>query len=259
MQWTDEGIVLGSKRHGEANAILELMTRAHGRHLGLVRGGAGSRLRPVLQPGNRISSTWRARLDEHLGHYAVEGLDARAASFLPVPHALYGMTHLAALCRLLPERDPHPQIHAALEGVLDALLDPRRAGASVVRFELLLLAELGFGLDLATCAASGTENDLVYVSPKSGRAVSRQAGDPWKDRLLALPAFLREALDPSSQDIADGFVLTGFFLVRHVLEPHGLSFADARASFIAALAHDARRPSNEANGPGPLVARPAAR
>ena len=259
MQWTDEGIVLGSKRHGEANAILELMTRAHGRHLGLVRGGASSRLRPVLQPGNRISSTWRARLDEHLGHYAVEGLDARAASFLPVPHALYGMTHLAALCRLLPERDPHPQIHAALEGVLDALLDPRRAGASVVRFELLLLAELGFGLDLATCAATVAENDLVYVSPKSGRAVSRQAGDPWKDRLLALPAFLREALDPSPQDIADGFALTGFFLARHVLEPRGLGFADARASFIAALEHDAQRPSNEANGPGPLVARPAVR
>jgi DNA repair protein RecO (recombination protein O) len=176
-----------------------------------------------------------------------------------VSHALYGMTHLAALCRLLPERDPHPQIHAALEGVLDALLDPRRAGASVVRFELLMLAELGFGLDLGTCAATGAENDLAYVSPKSGRAVSRQAGDPWKDRLLVLPAFLREALDPSPQDIADGFVLTGFFLARHVLEPRGLSFADARACFIAALAHDARRPSNEANGPGPLVVRPAAR
>jgi DNA repair protein RecO (recombination protein O) len=242
MQWTDEGIVLGSKRHGEANAILELMTRAHGRHLGLVRGGASSRLRPVLQPGNRVSSTWRARLDEHLGHYVVEGLDARAASFLPVPHALYGMTHLAALCRLLPERDPHPQIHAALEEVLDGLLDRRRAGAGVVRFELLLLAELGFGLDLSTCAASGAEDDLVYVSPKSGRAVSRQAGEPWKDRLLLLPAFLREAVagDPSPQDVADGFVLTGFFLARHVLEPRGLSLADARASFIAALEHDAR-------------------
>jgi DNA repair protein RecO (recombination protein O) len=242
MQWTDEGIVLGSKRHGEANAILELMTRAHGRHLGLVRGGASSRLRPVLQPGNRISSTWRARLDEHLGHYVVESLDARAASFLPVPHALYGMTHLAALCRLLPERDPHPQIHAALEGVLDGLLDPRRAGASIVRFELQLLAELGFGLDLSTCAASGAENDLVYVSPKSGRAVSRPAGEPWKDRLLVLPAFLRETLadDPSPQDIADGFALTGFFLARHVLEPRGLCLADARASFIAALQRDAR-------------------
>jgi DNA repair protein RecO (recombination protein O) len=251
MQWTDEGIVLGSKRHGEANAILELMTRAHGRHLGLVRGGTSSRLRPVLQPGNRISSTWRARLDEHLGHYVVEGLDARAASFLPVPHALYGVTHLAALCRLLPERDPHPQIHAALEEVLDGLLDPRRAGAGVVRSELLLLAELGFGLDLSACAASGAEDDLVYVSPKSGRAVSRQAGEPWKDRLLLLPAFLREAVagDPSPQDVADGFVLTGFFLARHVLEPRGLSLVDARASFIAASTTLARQ-LDEANEPG---------
>jgi DNA repair protein RecO (recombination protein O) len=260
MQWTDEGIVLGSKRHGEANAILELMTRAHGRHLGLVRGGASSRLRPVLQPGNRVSATWRARLDEHLGHYVVEGLDARAASFLSVPHALYGMTHLAALCRLLPERDPHPQSHAALEGVLDGLIDPRRAGTSVVRFELLLLAELGFGLDLSTCAASGTADDLVYVSPKSGRAVSRQAGEPWKDRLLVLPAFLREASagDPSPQDVADGFALTGFFLTRHVLEPRALSLADARASFIAALAHDARAATG-AERTGPLMARPVVR
>jgi DNA repair protein RecO (recombination protein O) len=242
MQWTDEGIVLGVKRHGEANAILEVMTCGHGRHLGLVRGGAGSRLRPVLQPGNRVSSTWRARLDEHLGHYVVEALDARAASYLLVPHALYGVTHLAALCRLLPERDPHPQIHAALDDVLDGLLDPCRAGPSVVRFELQLLAELGFGLDLATCAATGGEADLVYVSPKSGRAVSRQAGEPWKDRLLRLPAFLGQSYagDASLRDIApqlvaDGFALTGFFLVRHVLEPRGLNLADARASFIAAL------------------------
>src|SRR5271165_7248597 len=136
MQWVDEGIVLGSKRLGEANAILELMTREHGRHLGLVRGGTGSRLRPVLQAGNRVSALWQARLDEHLGHYTIEALDARAAAFLPIPHALYGVTHLAALCRLLPERDPHPQIHAALAELLaDDLLDSRRAGASVVRFE----------------------------------------------------------------------------------------------------------------------------
>src|SRR5262249_49527872 len=136
-----------------------------------------------------------------------------------------------------------PQSHAALEGVLDGLIDPRRAGASVVRFELLLLAELGFGLDLSTCAASGTEDDLVYVSPKSGRAVSRQGGRAWKGRPLGLAALLREASaagDPSPQDVADGFALTGFFLTRHVLEPRGLSLADARASFIAAFAHDAR-------------------
>jgi DNA repair protein RecO (recombination protein O) len=241
MQWTDEGIVLGVKRHGEANAILELMTREHGRHLGLVRGGASSRQRPVLQPGNRVSATWRARLDEHLGLYVAEGLDARAASFLSVPHALYGMTHLAALCRLLPERDPHPQMHALLEAVLDDLLDLRRAGPSVVRFELELLAELGFGLDLASCAASGSEVDLVYVSPKSGRAVSRQAGEPWKERLLPLPAFLGEGhadADMTAQDIADGFKLTGFFLVRYALEPRGVALADARASFIATVLRD---------------------
>jgi DNA repair protein RecO (recombination protein O) len=245
MQWTDEGIVLGIKRHGEANAILEVLTCGHGRHLGLVRGGAGSRLRPVLQPGNRVSSTWRARLDEHLGHYVVEGLDARAASFLLIPHALFGVTHLAALCRLLPERDPHPQIHDMLDEVLDGLLDPRRAAPSVARFELQLLAELGFGLDLASCAATGGESDLVYVSPKSGRAVSRQAGEPWKDRLLPLPAFLCEGYagesslrDVAPKDVADAFALTGFFLVRHVLEPRGLNLADARASFIAAVLRD---------------------
>src|SRR5205814_4061997 len=139
------------------------MTRGHGRHLGLVRGGAGSRLRPLLQPGNRVSATWKARLDEHLGLYVVEGVDVRAAAFLQVPHALYGVTHLAALCRLLPERDPHPQIHAALDHVLDGLLDLRHAGPSIVRFELMMLAELGFGLDLATCAATGSDEDLIYV------------------------------------------------------------------------------------------------
>jgi DNA repair protein RecO (recombination protein O) len=242
MQWSDEGIVLGSRRHGEGNAILELMTRTRGRHLGLVRGGAGSRLRPVLQPGNAVGCTWRARLDEHLGHYAIEPLDARAAAFLSVAHALYGMTHLAALCRLLPERDPHPQIYAALTQVLEGLIDAHHAAPDMVRFELTLLAELGFGLDLSACAASGEKTDLVYVSPKSGRAVSRQAGEPWHDRLFALPAFLRESSveEPSPQDIADGFALTGFFLAHRVLEPRGLNLAEARASFIAAVGREVR-------------------
>jgi DNA repair protein RecO (recombination protein O) len=168
------------------------MTCAHGRHLGLVRGGAGSKLRPVLQAGNRIMSTWRARLDEHLGHYVIEGLDARAASFLQVPHALYGVTHLAALCRLLPERDPHPQIHAALDEVLDGLVDPRHAAPSVVRFELMMLAELGFGLDLATCAATGSDEDLVYVSPSRDGRYRGSRASRGRDRLLPLPAFLGE-------------------------------------------------------------------
>jgi DNA repair protein RecO (recombination protein O) len=236
MQWTDEGIVLGVKRHGEANAIIELMTREHGRHLGLVRGGAGSRLRPILQPGNRVSATWRARLDEHLGHYIVEGLDLPAAGLFGVAHAVYGVTHLGALCRLLPERDPHPLIHAALEEVLGCLIDARRAGPHVVRFELQLLAELGFGLDLDRCAATGVTNELAYVSPRSGRAVSRQAGRPWHDKLLRLPAFLGEAAGaPSAADLADGFTVTGFFLTRHAFEPRGLAVPDARASFVNAV------------------------
>jgi DNA repair protein RecO (recombination protein O) len=236
MQWTDEGIVIGVKRHGEANAILELMTREHGRHLGLVRGGFGSRLKPVLQVSNSVSATWRARLDEHLGNYTVEGLSLRASNFFASPHAIYGVGHLAALMRLLPERDPHAGLYSVFEEILDRLEDPVLAAPLVVRFELQLLSELGFGLDLTQCASTGATGDLIYVSPKSGRAVSRDAGEPWADKMLRLPAFLRErqAL-PAGRDLADGFALTGFFLARYVLEPRGLSLTDERAHFIAAL------------------------
>ena len=235
MEWTDDGIVLGTRRHGEANAIVEVMTRDHGRHLGLVRGGGGSRLRPVLQPANTVRVTWRARLDEHLGHYVVEPLRLHAASQAAASHVVYGVMHLAALCRLLPERDPHPQVHDRLVAVLDQFDEPLAAAMHVVRFELQLLAELGFGLDLASCAATGAQSELGYVSPKSGRAVSRAAGAPWQDRQLRLPAFLSAAVTPSPEDIADGFALTGFFLARRVLEPRGLAFAQAREGFVAAV------------------------
>ena len=234
MEWTDEAIVLGMRRHGEANAILEVMTRAHGRHLGLVRGGAGSRLRPILQPGNGVRATWRARLDEHLGHFVVEGMRLRAGAFMTAAHAAYGITHLAALCRLLPERDPHEAVHAALEAVLDHLENRTLAAALVARFELAMLGELGFGLDLHQCAATGAIADLIYVSPKTGRAISRLAGEPWRERLLRLPAFLHEEGEPAGDDIAAAFALTGFFLLRHVLEPRGGVLPDARERFIAA-------------------------
>jgi DNA repair protein RecO (recombination protein O) len=238
MEWTDSGIVLGVRRHGEANAILELMTREHGRHLGLVRGGAGRRLRPVLQPGNSVRAVWRARLDEHLGHFAVEGLQLRAASFLPVAHAVFGVTHVAALCRLLPERDPHPAIYDAVLAILDRMHDRALAGAGVARLELQLIAELGFGLDLAACAISGQAGDLAYVSPKSGRAVSRAAGTPWHDKLLRLPRFLGEEelrAAPSPEELADGFALTGFFLNRYVFEPRGEREPEARGRFLGAI------------------------
>jgi DNA repair protein RecO (recombination protein O) len=242
MDWTDEGIVLGVRRHGEANAILEVMTRAHGRHLGLVRGGAGSRMRPILQPGNDVRVTWRARLDEHLGHFVVEGQKLRAAELMVAAHAAYGVTHLAALCRLLPERDPHDEVHAALAHALDHMQERALSAVLVARFELQLLAELGFGLDLDQCAATGATAELVYVSPKSGRAVSRLAGDPWRDRMLRLPQFLGpdwEGAEPLPQELGDAFALTGFFFERNVLSPRGLAMHDARASFINAVLRSA--------------------
>jgi DNA repair protein RecO (recombination protein O) len=238
MEWSDIGIVLGARRHGETSAVVELMTREHGRHLGLVRGGSGARHAAVLQAGNLVSATWRARLDEHLGNYAIEGLDLRAASYLSTAHALYGLNHLAALCRLLPERDPHRPVFDLLEHTIAELAEPAPAAALVAQFELALLAELGFGLDLLSCAATGTTADLVYVSPKSGRAVSRSAGEPWRDKLLTLPAFLG-ATDPgapSAAELRDGFALTGFFLARHVFEPRGEPLPDARHHFNAAVA-----------------------
>jgi DNA repair protein RecO (recombination protein O) len=179
---------------------------------------------------------WRARLDEHLGHYTVEGLRLRTGALLSASHAVYGITHLAALTRLLPERDPHPAIYGALEVMLDALHDVRVAAPLIVRFELQLLAELGFGLALDQCAATGIGDDLVYVSPKSGRAVSREAGEPWRDKLLRLPAFLAgDQAEPSAVDLSDGFAMTAFFLSRHVLEPRGLTLSDAREPFIATV------------------------
>lgn len=238
MEWTDEGIVLGVRRHGESSAIVELLTRAHGRHLGLARGGAGSRMRPLLQPGNSVRAVWRARLDEHLGYYAIEGTRLRAATVLASPHAVYGVTHLASLARLLPERDPHEDIYDMLDRVLDDFDDVGEAAAHLIKFELAMLAELGFGLDLESCAATGETADLIYVSPKSGSAVSRQAGDPWRDRLLRLPPFLRQEGGPdgwSDQDLQDGFRLTGLFLLRHVLEPRGQGHSDARDGFINAV------------------------
>jgi DNA repair protein RecO (recombination protein O) len=236
MQWIDEGIVLGVRRHGETSVILELMTLERGRHLGLVRGGAGTRLRGVLQPGNSLRATWRARLDDHLGNYAVEGIHLRAATFLDAAHAVHGVTHLAALCRLLAEREPHARIHGTLEAILDALDDPSAVAPMIARFELDFLAELGFGLDLSSCAATGSTDDLIYVSPRSGRAVSRTGGEAYKEKLLRLPDFLRaEAETPSSGDLADAFALTGFFLERHAFAPRGLAMPDARGRFVSAI------------------------
>lgn len=247
MEWKDDGIVVGVRRHGESSVVLELMTREHGRHLGLVRGGRSSRLQPILQPGNGVEASWRARLDDHLGTYAVEGTHLRAAALMGSAPALYGLAHLGQLVRLLPERDPHPAVYEALDLVIGTLQEPRAAAALIVRFELAILAELGFGLDLSACAVTGAMEDLAFVSPKSGRAVSRAAAEPWAGRLLVLPPFLREGQGrawPTRDDITAGFALTAHFFARHVEEQRGLPVHETRNAFVGAVMarHDPDEP-----------------
>jgi DNA repair protein RecO (recombination protein O) len=237
LEWCDEGLVIGVKRHGETSAIIEALTKAHGRHLGLVRGGRSARLQSLLQPGNSLGLVWRARLDEHLGSYAIEPLNLRAGRLISSGLALAGVSYLGALLRLLPERDPHESLHEALEIIADHLDLAEVAPALIARFELQVLAECGFQLDLERCAASGSREELIYVSPKSGRAVSAAAGAPWRDRLLALPAFLRvdnASAAPTAGEIVDAFRLTGFFLERDLFGPRGLPMPDARRAFLAA-------------------------
>jgi len=190
MEWRDEGIILGTRKHGETSAILEVMTRLHGRHLGLVRGGRSRRQQPVLQAGNRVALIWRARLDEHLGTFQAEAVELNAARLIESASSIHGLQVLAAHFRLLPERDPHERLFETLCLVIDHLGDAQAAGELLLRFEMLLLDELGFGLDLSECAVTGARDLLAYVSPKSGRAVCLAAAEPWKDRLLALPAFM---------------------------------------------------------------------
>lgn len=245
MEWTDEGIILGTRRHGETSLILELMTRRHGRHLGLVRGGRSRRRQPFLQPGNTLEITWRARLDEHLGSLAVEPTIERASRLMGHASGIHGLQLLASHLRLLPERDPHPALYGALSAILDALDEPAVAGELLVRFELAILEDLGFGLDLTRCAATGGVDDLAYVSPKTGRAVGRLPGEEYRDRLLALPAFLldRAANTPTDDDIRAAFVLTGYFFARHVYEPRGTAAPPSRNTLIALLRTGERAPA----------------
>jgi DNA repair protein RecO (recombination protein O) len=237
MEWSDEGVVLGVRPHGEAGAVLELFTREHGRHLGLVHGGRSRKLRPVLQVGNHLNATWKARLADNLGHFGVELRKGYAALAMDAPAALAALTSIAGLARLLPERDPHPNLYEITLFVLGYLDERTVWPALVVRWELALLEELGFGLDLASCAATGRTDTLIYVSPKSGRAVSAGAGEPYKERLLALPEFLRgqSPAAVTDADVERGFALTGYFLEQRVLRPRDMTMPEARGRLLSYL------------------------
>jgi DNA repair protein RecO (recombination protein O) len=237
MLWTDEGVVLAIRRHGESAAIASVFTRGHGRHAGLVRGGFGRRARPLYQQGNVLQVTWRARLAEQLGALSGELTDPLAARLMADPERLAGLASACALLETtLPERDPHPRLYDGLRELLGQLAGARPWLEGYVRFELALLAELGFGLDLSRCAVSGASEDLVYVSPRSGRAVSRGAAGVYADRLLPLPPFLLGLGRSDPAQLAAGLRLTGTFLRRHLFDASDRAPPEARDRLLARLA-----------------------
>jgi DNA repair protein RecO (recombination protein O) len=239
MQWEDEGIVLAARRHGEGALIVHLLTREHGRHAGLVRGGQGRKLSTVYQIGNRVSAQWKARLAEHLGLLSGELLRGHAARVIDDPARLACLSAAVALAEAsLAEREPHPRAFAGLSALLDSLDADRGWAVGYVEWEMLLLAELGFGLDLTRCAATGSTADLVYVSPKSGHAVSAAAGAPYREKLLRLPRFLLAPAPetaPAPDDVLDGVALTGYFLEARVFQPQDRAIPPARARFVDLL------------------------
>ena len=250
MEWRDEGTILGVRRHGENAVVLELMTREHGRHLGLVHGGRSRTKQPLLQPGNTVETRWRGRLSDHLGTYAVEPVRLRAGDLLGSAVALHGVQAASALLRLVPERESHPGLAEGLQVLLDGLGDPAVAAVLMVRFELQVLDELGFGLDLRRCGATGRSETLTHVSPRTGRAVTAEVAAPYGDRLLELPRFLRgdrpagDNRVGSWDDLAAGFALTDHFLTLYrseagIAAPVGA--LDPRARFIEAVRHELSR------------------
>lgn len=237
MQWSDEAIVLAVRPHGETAAVVDMLTREHGRFAALVHGGRSRRLRPILQIGNHTDVTWKARLAEQLGHATLELRRGYAAEAMEDAARLMCLTSIASLTGLLPERDPHPNLFEVTLFVLSFLDDDTAWPPLYARWELLLLDEMGYGLDLSTCAATGRNDDLIYVSPRTGRAVSASAGEPYRDRLLSLPAFLRPGRvgGASAHDVVDALRLTGYFLESRIATPRGGKLPDVRSRLAATL------------------------
>jgi DNA repair protein RecO (recombination protein O) len=231
MKWADDAVVLSARPHGETSTIVQLLTRVHGRHAGLVRGGQGSRLRGIYQAGNRVSANWSGRLPEHLGTLECELVNSYAARVMDDSDRLSALSAATAVCEgAMAEREPHPGCFEGLLALLDALEGEHWAEV-YVRWEVALLAELGFGLDLSACAAGGDNDHLAYVSPRSGRAVSLSAGTPYREKLLTLPAFLVGRGEGGRAEVAEGLALTGFFLERHLFHPHDKALPSARQRF----------------------------
>ncbi|TQV80954.1 DNA repair protein RecO [Denitrobaculum tricleocarpae] len=233
MEWTDDGIVLSVRPHGETAAIIHVLTPERGRHAGLVQGGQGRKARAIYQPGNRLVVTWSGRLADNLGSFKCELETSHAARLLDQPRRLTALTAAAAICeRALPEREAHPACFHGFLALLDALEGDHWAEI-YVRWELGLLADLGFGLDLSACAAGGDNDQLAYVSPRTGRAVSLAAGEPYRDRLLPLPPFLIGRGAGGPEEVAQGLQLSSYFLERSVFHLQDRPLPPARERLAA--------------------------
>ncbi|HEX8232647.1 MAG TPA: DNA repair protein RecO [Caulobacteraceae bacterium] len=229
MDFTDDAYVLSARPFGETGAIVEALTAHHGRWAAHVAGGASRRLKPILQPGARVQFAYRSRTFDQLGAAALEAAGPGPDALFDDRLALAGLASAAALAQALPEREAHPGAFLALESLIGALADSHVWPAVYVRFEAGLLEEVGFGLDLSRCAATGSRDDLVYVSPRTGRAVSRDAGRPYHDKLLALPPFLLSSQTGLTEgDIAAGLALTGHFLEQFLFAPLNRPLPPAR-------------------------------
>lgn len=239
MEWRDQGAVLSMRLHGETSAIIEVFTAQHGRHAGVVRGGASRRMAATLQPGSQVEVTWRARLDDQIGSYRVEPLQSRAG-VLADRLALAGLNATCALLHVaLPDREPHPELYRASIALLDALQAAPDWPLTYLRWEMRLLEDLGYGLDLSRCAITGSREDLAYVSPKTGRAVSRQAAADWAPRLLPLPPMLLGQGPASVQERSQGLAITGHFLDRALVPLlNGKPLPEARNRLVALLARE---------------------
>lgn len=241
MDWAGEGYVLSVKKHGETSAIIEVFTRDKGRHLGLVRGGVSRKLRPVLQPGNKIKLEWRARLSEHLGYFTVESLDARAAELMDDRLSLAGLNSACAVAReTLPEREAHSGVYDAFEVLVSNLHDKDIWPALYIQWEAGLLSAMGYGLDLSRCAATGVTENLTHVSPRSGRAVCAEAAEPYADKLYRLPGFMQpmnrrndKRIQP--KDVEAGLDLTGYFLETRVQWGVNRTLPEARERMVGML------------------------
>jgi DNA repair protein RecO (recombination protein O) len=238
IDWRDEGAILSVRPHGENAAIVEVFTASHGRHAGVVRGGTGRRLSPVLQPGSQVEVVWRARLSDHLGAFTVEPVRSRAAQVMTDRLALAGLNAVTALLsQVLPERQAHAALYARSIALLDLLGQSDLWPLAYLHWEIALLEETGFALDLATCALTGTTDDLVFVSPRSGRAVSRAAAGIWADRLLPLPAVMLGQGEATGPDIATALAVTGHFLDKRLFASLGdRPVPPARARLITLIA-----------------------